>query len=82
MLSDSCHEFLSSIGKAAKRLQSDVEHYAQPPFDYDEILALREACSAVVSSVSARPWTPEDMLTLVALAYLTLRFHDTPRATN
>ena len=48
MLSDSCHEFLSAIGKAAERLQADVEHYAEPPFDYDEVPALREAFNAVV----------------------------------
>ena len=80
MLSDSCHELLSSITAAATKLAADVEHYAQPPFAYPgkDISRLRQACEAVLSSASDRPWKPDAMLELVTAAYTTLRRHDAP----
>jgi hypothetical protein len=80
MLSDSCHEFLSTIGAAAVRLQAAVEHYAEPPFCYrtEDISNMRAACEAVVSTVSDAPWNPDAMLALVSAAYLTLKCCDAP----
>jgi hypothetical protein len=80
MLSDSCHEFLSSIGAAAVTLQAAVEHYAEPPFCYrtEDISNIRSACEAVVSTVSDAPWKPDAMLALVSAAYLTLKSYDEP----
>ncbi len=79
MLSDSCHEFLSSITAAAARLQADVEHFAHPPFSYPaaDISRLRRACEAVLSSVTDAPWEPSAMLSLVTAAHLTLKRYDT-----
>lgn len=80
MLSDACHEFLSSIAVAATKLQADVEHYAGPPFEYptEDISKLHRACEAVLTSVSDLPWKPDAMLALVTAAYSTLRRYDTP----
>ena len=78
MLSDCCHEFLSTIATATEKLRADVEHYAEPPFSYDCIPELRDACDAVLSSGSVAPWEPSAILSLVALAHTTLRDLDTP----
>lgn len=78
MLSDSCHEFLTAIATATEKLRADVEHYAEPPFYYDCIPELRDACDAVLSSVTAVPWEPSAMVRLVMSTYETLKDLDTP----
>jgi hypothetical protein len=80
MLSDSCHDFLSSITAAAAKLQSDIEYYAEPPFSYstEEISELRRACETVLSSDTDRPWKPDAMLSLVTAVYTTLKRNDAP----
>src|SRR4051812_48948056 len=77
MLSDSCSEFLTTFGEAARKLATETHWYADPdsPFRYgQEIDALRRACVDVADD----PQNVEAGASLLRLALLVMRFHDTP----
>jgi len=76
-LSDSCFEFLHSVGEAAAQLGREVHWYSDPenPIQYGaEIDALRRACVAAGEA----PYDAEALVRVVHLAMSIMRYHDTP----
>ena len=79
-LSDSCFEFLQTMGEAAGKLAKDVHRHSDPdnPIAYGaELDALRRACTAVAEA----PYDPEAGSRLIRLAASVMRYHDTPPGT-
>jgi hypothetical protein len=76
-LSDSCFEFLVSVGEAARNLAEEAHWYSSPtgPFNYgEEIDALRRAAM----KIAEEPTDVEAGAHLLRLALSVMRYHDTP----
>jgi len=80
VLSDSCHDFLISVGDAARHLSEDAHHYSG--LDWldtygGEADALKRASKRVADS----PFDADALSELMRLAITVMRFHDTPPLT-
>jgi hypothetical protein len=76
-LSDSCCEFLKTVGDAARKLADDSRYYSSPdyPIRYgDESDALHRASMSVADT----PLIPEAAARLIHLAASVMNYHDSP----